>query len=64
MQLEQPLLDLLADDDHMVRTEAASALSECDTPVTRSALHEALDDRSMSVRVAAQESLEALGELV
>jgi HEAT repeat protein len=64
VQLEQPLLDLLTDDDHMVRTEAASALSECDTPVTRSALHEALDDRSMSVRVAAQESLEALGELV
>jgi HEAT repeat protein len=63
-QFEEALLKLLADDDHMVRTEAARALGQCDTSGTRAALHEALADRSMSVQVAAQESLEELGELV
>jgi HEAT repeat protein len=63
-QLQQPLVELLADEDHMVRTEAARALSTCNTPAARDALQAALADRSVSVQLAARQSLERLGPTV
>jgi HEAT repeat protein len=60
--LEAPLLALLKDEDHIVRAESAAALAECDSPAARTALLEALSDRSVTVRDAARESLEAMAE--
>ncbi len=59
--VEDGLLDMLADDDHVVRTEAAKALAFAESPTAREALQEALGDRSTSVQEAAQQSLEQLG---
>jgi HEAT repeat protein len=56
-QLEEPLLELLRDDDHMIRAAAARALGQSDDPRVRRALNEALGDRSASAREAAEESL-------
>ncbi len=59
-QLEDALIELLADDDHLVRGEAARALAHCPTSTARHALLEALSDRSISVQEAAEKSLAAL----
>ena len=56
-QLEGPIIRLLGDEDHMVRVEAALALGDCDSPASLDALREAWDDRSASVREAANASL-------
>ncbi len=61
--LEGQLIERLLDDDHLVRTEAARALSECPTPDTQTALYKALCDRSLIVREAAEESLHKLQHL-
>jgi HEAT repeat protein len=58
--LEQVLIERLADEDHVVRAEAARALGTCNTPLTREALNAARGDRSLVVREAAEESLERL----
>jgi HEAT repeat protein len=55
------LLDLLQDEDHMVRAAAVSALADCSPMDVRDALLEALGDRSHAVQSAARDSLRALG---
>jgi HEAT repeat protein len=55
--LEQALIDRLADEDHVVRAEAARALAVCNSPAVREALVKARADRSLVVREAAEESL-------
>jgi HEAT repeat protein len=60
VELEPRVRKLLADDDHIVRTEAVRALSVCDTPTSRQALREALLDRSVTVQEAAELSLRQL----
>lgn len=59
-QLEPQLSELLADEDHMVRMEAARALAVCESDETRQALLAILDDTSVLVRQAAQASLEQI----
>ncbi len=59
-ELEESIIDLLADEDHFVRAEAASALRCCDTKSTRNALREKLLDNSLVVQEAAEQSLQAL----
>ena len=56
-ELETPLIERLADEDHLVRAEAAKSLAACSTPTARRALQDALADRSIVVQEAAQESL-------
>lgn len=58
--VEEPLLGLLEDDDHMIRAAAAAALADVPGERTRSALREALLDSSIAVQNAAEQSLEAL----
>ena len=55
--LENVVIELLADEDHMVRVEAANALGQICTPASRQALQEAMGDSSEVVREAAQRSL-------
>jgi len=61
-QVEASLLGLLHDEDHVVRAEAAACLGQCRSPESRDALLAALDDRSLTVREAAQRSLDQRGE--
>ncbi|MEX0937811.1 MAG: HEAT repeat domain-containing protein [Pirellulales bacterium] len=61
-ELEGQILELLADDDHMVRAEAAKSLALSDSATARPALTEALGDRSISVQEAARASLDQLEE--
>ena len=56
-QLEETITDLLYDEDHLVRAEAALALAQCDSRASLDALREAEQDRSASVREAATGSL-------
>jgi HEAT repeat protein len=58
--LEQALMERLADEDHLVRAEAARALGHCHTTTAVESLQEARADRSLVVREAAEESLERL----
>ncbi len=55
------LLELLEDEDHMVRAAAVAALADCSPMDVRDALLEALGDRSHAVQSAARDSLRALG---
>jgi HEAT repeat protein len=59
-EVQEQLVGLLEDEDHMVRTEAARALGDCNTLSAREALQAALKDRSVIVQFAAQESLDQL----
>jgi len=52
------VMDLLGDDDHLVRSAAASALQYCPIAQVRTTLEAMLDDRSGSVRSAVQNALE------
>lgn len=56
-RLEPVIIDLLGDEDHLVRAEAAAALAGCRSQASRQALEDALDDRNLPVREAAQRSL-------
>ncbi len=58
-KLEESILCLLGDEDHLVRAEAAAALSQSATPASREALEQALQDRSPIVQEAARKSLDA-----
>ena len=60
--VEQHLVDLLSDPDHLLRAEAAQALKYCDSPATRQALRELLLDRSPSVQEAAEQTLQSFAE--
>lgn len=56
-ELEESVIKLLSDDDHMVRIAAAKALADCDTMPSWDALRDALLDRSVIVQEAAERSL-------
>lgn len=56
-QLEPQLIDLMQDDDELVREEVARALGGCRSTQARVVLTSALEDRFPSVRAAAQFSL-------
>lgn len=60
-KMEEGILRLLHDEDHMIRAEAAAALAACRTPAARLALSEALNDRSPVVQEAARKALETQG---
>jgi len=55
--LEETVVRLMDDKDHMVRAEAAKALGAGRLPASRDALEEALGDPSTTVQEAAQASL-------
>lgn len=55
--LEETIVGLIHDKDHMVRAEAAKALVAGRSPGSRDALEEALSDPSATVREAARASL-------
>ena len=59
-ELEQTVIELLNDEDHMVRTEAANALATCRTLPSWEALRDALLDNSMTVQGAAERSIEQI----
>ncbi len=61
-ELEERIIGLLQDEDHFVRSEAATALSRSDSETSRSALRDALLDRSASVQQAAERSLQILAK--
>ncbi len=60
--IESSLLELLGDEDHMVRAQVAAALGQCRSAASRDALREASRDRSLAVREAARKSLKRRGE--
>ena len=62
--MEQAVIDLLNDDDHMVRIAAAKALAECETMPSWEALRDALLDKSVIVKEAAETSLRAISQLL
>jgi hypothetical protein len=59
-ELESQLIQLLNDDDHMVRLATAQALEEVGTKPSWEALRDALLDRSVIVQEAAEKSLERI----
>ena len=62
-EMERQLVERLADEDHVVRADAARALSACNTPTAHRALADACGDRSVIVQEAAEESLRQLQQL-
>ncbi len=62
VELQSTVLELLGDEDHMVRVEAARALGRCDTDIAREELRDALGDRSVVVQEEAEKSLALLAE--
>lgn len=56
-EVESHVVKLLGDDDHFVRAQAARALAYCDTTSARTSLRQALMDRSVAVRDAAEQAL-------
>jgi hypothetical protein len=62
-RVEDLLLELLRGEDSRVRSEAASALAGCRSPISRNALIDALGDRSLIVQESARKSLALRGEL-
>ncbi len=62
--LEPLIIDLLKDEDHMVRAEAASVLASCSSEASRDALRDALDDHSPAVQEAVRRSLTARNEFL
>jgi HEAT repeat protein len=63
-ELQSAVIERLADEDHLVRVEAALALGQVRNLETEQALRDALQDRSIVVREAAQRSLSQWGSLV
>jgi len=60
--VEESIIRLLHDEDHLVRVEAAYSLGHSSTPQSRRALEEALHDRSPAVQEAAAQALEQHGD--
>lgn len=60
-RLAPALVAALEDEDHMIRAEAAAALADCRCDASREALQKALEDRSPTVREAAELSLRRRG---
>lgn len=63
-QVVEGILELLEDDDHLVRAAAADALQFCPTSEVQEALRRAASDRSGAVQNAAKSSLEVFDGLV
>ncbi len=61
--VETAVIDLLSDDDHVIRSEAARALGSSNSATSRQALREALVDRSIVVQESAERSLRQLDTL-
>ena len=61
-QMERSLIELLSDEDHMVRIAAAKSLAEVDTMPSWGALRDALLDKSVIVKEAAEESLRKISQ--
>ena len=61
-QLEEPLIKVLADEDHMVRVAVAKALADCKSMPTWEALRDALLDKSFAVKQAAEKSLQRISQ--
>ena len=61
-ELEKTIIQLLADEDHMVRVAVAKAMADLKTMPTWDALRDALLDRSVIVQEAAERSLERIAE--
>ncbi len=59
-ELEQHVIKLLSDDDHMVRVAAAKALADCASQPSWEALRDAMLDRSFVVQEAAVRSMELI----
>jgi hypothetical protein len=57
--VEPLVIDLLQDEDHLIRAEAAIALAAVRSEASRRALDKALGDRSLAVQEAARTSLAA-----
>jgi len=62
VELEEPIIEQLSDSDHIIRAEAARALSQCRTEATVVALRDAMDDKSISVQEIILESLRTIAE--
>ena len=62
-QVDEGLIGLLADEDHVVRAAAADALQLCHSPAVREALQHATADSSTAVRNAAKNSLALLSSM-
>ena len=61
LEVQDHIIALLGDEDHLVRLGAARALGHCATSDAYAALREAEDDTSPVVREAVSESLERIG---
>jgi HEAT repeat protein len=61
-ELEEAVIRLLSDEDHMVRAAAAKALADCKSMPTWEALRDALLDQSFVVQQAAEQSLEQISQ--
>ncbi len=59
-QLQEKIVELLQDDDHFIRAEAALALAKSDSDGARLALRDSLMDRSLMVQEAAERALRLL----
>lgn len=59
-ELEKSVIELLSDEDHMVRIAAADTLADCDTLPSWEALRDAMLDRSVAVQEMAEKSLERI----
>ena len=59
--VEDEVIELLQNDDHMVRTEAARTLALATSSHANVALQQALLDRSVAVQEAASEALQRKG---
>lgn len=62
-EVSEGLLELLEDDDYLVRAAAADALQFCPTAEVQQALRQAANDRSGAVQNAAKSSLEVFDEV-
>lgn len=59
-KLEERIIELLSDEDHIVRVAAATALADCKSVPSWEALRDALLDRSYVVQEAAEGSLQQI----
>ena len=57
-QVEETIIEMLGDSDHVVRSEAATVLERCTSEASRLALEHAAEDSSHAVREAAMKSLQ------
>jgi HEAT repeat protein len=63
-EVETTVISLLSDPDHMVRIETAKALAGCNSQPSWGALRDAMFDRSVAVKEAAEQSLERIAKML